>query len=445
MLKNKIHLSVTQIIAITILALILLGAFLLSTPLANENGEWRPFIDALFTSTSASCVTGLSITETGSSFTLFGELVILVLIQIGGLGFITFMTLFSVLVKRKISLSERKLIMQSAGSMQVGGTVKLVRKIIVGTLIFEGVGAVILALRFSLDFSLGKAIYFGIFHSVSAFCNAGFDVFGKGNSLADYSTDPTVMLTVCTLILIGGLGFLVWSDMAETKCRFSRYRLHTKIALVSSLILLLGSTLYFFWEEYDKAFAHLDTGEKLLAALFHAVTPRTAGFYITNYNGMSEGSYLVTVILMFIGGNPGSTAGGIKTVTLTALIVGTIGKIKHKDDPIIFKRRLASETVELASAVTVLYFLSAVTATLFLNELEPFTLKENLFEVTSAIGTVGLSLGITPQLTVISKLVLCLLMFMGRVGGLTFALAIGERKSTGVPTAERPTEKVIIG
>lgn len=445
MLKRNFKFSVTQIIAISFLLIVLFGSFLLCTPFANENGQWLSFADALFTSTSATCVTGLVVSDTGAAFTLFGEIVILCLIQIGGLGFITFMTLFSVLIKRKISLSERKLIMQSAGTLELGGTVRLVRRIALGTLLFEGIGALILALRFSLDFPLAKAIYFGIFHAISAFCNAGFDVFGTGDSLAAYKTDPTVMLTVCALILIGGLGFLVWSDMGEMKLRASRFRLHTKLALITTAVLVAGGTLFFFLEERNNAFAGMDLGEQLLASLFQAVTPRTAGFVATDLNAMSESSYMVTTLLMFVGGNPGSTAGGIKTVTLTVLILGTVAKIKQKDDPIVFKRRLANESVEMASAVAVFYFGTALLSTLVLCALEPFSLKQILFETVSAVGTVGLSLGITSKLTVASKLILCLLMYMGRVGGLSFALALRERKSNIGMTADRPAEKVIIG
>lgn len=415
------------------------------TPVANNNGQWLAWEDALFTATSSTCVTGLVIADTGTQFSLYGQIVIITLIQIGGLGFITFMTLFSIFIKRKISLSERKLIMQSTGTLQIGGTVKLVRRIALGTLLFEGCGALILAIRFSFDYPWGKAIYYGIFHSVSAFCNAGFDVFGKGTSLAPYTTDPTVMLTICALIFIGGLGFLVWSDMVETNFCATHFRLHTKLALFTSVFLVVGGTVFFLLTESRHAFSHLHFGEKVIASLFQAITPRTAGFAAIDLNTLKESSYLVTIIFMFIGGSPGSTAGGIKTVTLAVLFLGAVAKIKQTEYPVVFKKRLGSEIVEQASAVDVLYLMAVITATVVISQVEPFSLQQILFEVTSAIGTVGLTLGITPQLTVYSKLILCLLMYMGRVGGLSFALALRERKSSGAATADRPAEKVIIG
>ena len=429
-------LTYTQIIALGFIGVIFLGAFLLTLPVSSRTGEWTPFLDALFTSVSSCCVTGLVVVDTYTHWSIFGQLVILVLIQIGGIGFMTMITMFSIFLGRKISLHERRLLMQSAGTMRLSGIIRLVKQIIFGTLAFELAGALLLSFRFVPDMGFPRGVYNALFHSVSAFCNAGFDLMGRleqYSSLTAYVNDPVVNLTLIFLIVVGGIGFLVWEDLVKNRLHFSRYTLHSKIVLISTALLIAVPALLFA----------LFDGLGFFPSLFMSVTPRTAGFNTIDLTALSESGSLLTIVLMFIGGGPGSTAGGIKTTTLVILIMSAAAAARHSTHIEVFKRRVDSDTVRQSAAVLVYYLAATVIATIAICALEPFTLKQVLFEVFSAAGTVGLSLGITPMTGTATRIILMLLMFGGRVGLLSPAAVFAEKK-VNIPVS-RPVEKILIG
>ena len=443
---KKLHLTYTQIIALGYLGIILLGGLLLSLPISSKDGEATPFINSFFTATSATCVTGLVLYDTFIHWTIFGQVVILILIQTGGLGFMTIMTLFSMFLRRKIGLRERRLLMESANTMRIGGIVLLVKKILIGTLIFEGFGTILLTMRFSPEMGFGPGLYYALFHSVSSFCNAGFDIMGKYGaftSLTRYSGDIIVNLTIMSLIIVGGIGFLVWDDVSKHRLRFHKYQLHSKIVLTTTFALIIGGAVLFYLFEKSGSFADMGITETILASLFQSVTPRTAGFNTIDIAGLSESGSLLTMILMIIGGSPGSTAGGIKTTTLVVLILGAVSSSKHTSDLSIFKRRLEDNALKRASSIAVIYLFATLLSTMTICATQPFSVKETLFEVFSAAGTVGLSTGITPYLNSLSKFIIMFLMYGGRVGGLSMALVLAERRDS-VPI-QRPTEKIIIG
>ena len=426
--------------------IIAFGGFLLSLPIASKSGTWTSYLDSVFTATSATCVTGLIVVDTFSHWTVFGQIVIIVLIQIGGLGFMTIISLFAMFLKRNIGLHERKLLMQSAGSMKIGGIVRLIRRILFGTAIIEGTGAILLATRFCPQMGFGEGIYNAVFHSVSAFCNAGFDIMGKYgqfSSLTTYQDDAVVNLTISGLIVIGGIGFVVWNDVITCKLQFKKYQLHSKIVLVTTFFLITVGAVLFFFFEYHHSFEALNTYEKVLASVFQSISPRTAGFNTVDMASLSESGHLLTMILMFIGGSPGSTAGGIKTTTFVILLMGSVASARHFTHINIFKRRMDESIVKEASALASLYIILIMISTLAICVIQPFEMKDAMFEVISAIGTVGLTAGITTSLGTASKIIIMLLMFTGRVGGLTLALVLAEKKVNVI--INRPIEKVLIG
>lgn len=443
-MKKKFTLFPAQIIVLGFLGIILLGALLLCLPFAS-NGS-TGFIDALFTATSATCVTGLVSLTTATHWTLFGKIVIILLIQIGGLGFMTFISLTAIVAKKNIGLKERKLIMQSVGSLELSGIYTLIKRISIGTFIVEGIGALLLAIRFwILDYSFIMGLWYGIFHSISAFCNAGFDILGS-NSLEDYSSDPFILLTVSALIIVGGIGFLVWGDVKKNGLKFKRYRLHSKLVLVATAILLFGGTVILYLTERNHAFANMGVAESWLNAFFQSTTLRTAGFASVNQATLSSGGTVISYILMLIGGSPGSTAGGIKTITFTVMILNAVAFARNKDNVTVFKKQIEPSTVKQACAIIAIYLAAACIVTVAITMIEDgkgFDLEDILYEVVSAVGTVGLTRGITPLLTVGSKILLCLTMFFGRMGGLTLLLAIAEKH--GNVKIERPYEKILIG
>lgn len=444
--NHKIKLSYTQYIALGFLCIILIGGLLLCLPIASRDGTWTPLLNALYTATSSTCVTGLVVYDTYTHWSLFGQIVIIVLIQIGGVGFMTVITMFSILMKRQISLHERKLIMQSAGTFKVGGVVQLIKKVTLATFIIEGLGACLLAIRFIPELGVGTGIFYSVFHSISAFCNAGFDLMGRFeafSSLTRYVHDPLVNLTICALILVGGLGFIVWNDIASHKQHFQRYQLHSKIVLSMTGFLLVVGMILFFLFEYHHTQEGMTLGQRLLASLFESVTPRTAGFNTTPIGDLSESGSLLTMILMFIGGNPGSTAGGIKTSTFLVLVMSIAAACRHSSNITLFKRNLEDHITQQATAIATIYLIAIAAATLIIGACEPYSLKEILLETVSAAGTVGLSAGITPSIGTITKIISMILMFGGRVGGLTLALVLAEKR-VFVPI-ERPEEKILIG
>lgn len=446
--KSRFSLSNAQFITLGFFSIILFGGILLSLPIAARSGEATPFVDAMFTSTSATCVTGLIVYDTWSHWTLFGQVVILSLIQIGGLGFMTILSLLSVFMKRKIGLHERRILMQTVGTMRVGGIIRLIKRIAVGTLIFEGTGALLLAIRFCPQMGFARGIWYAVFHSVSAFCNAGFDLMGYRepfSSLTDFNNDPLVNLTISSLIVSGGLGFLVWEDLVTQVRHRHHLQLHTKIVLTTTGILLFAGTAAFFLLEKDHSMTGMNIGERILASWFQAVTPRTAGFNTVDLTELSQGGDLLTVVLMFIGGSPGSTAGGIKTTTLAVLILSTVASAHRRNGCTVYKRRLTDDLPQQASAIISIYLIAVIVGTILLTAFDPVTLTEALFEVTSAAGTVGLSKGITSTLGAASKILLMFLMFGGRVGGLTLVLVFWEGRPHVKPPLKRPKEPIMIG
>ena len=444
--KLKYRVSYTKMIVAGFATLVLLGAILLSLPVASRSGESMPFIDALFTATSATCVTGLVIADTFTNWTLFGQLVIISLIQIGGLGFITIGVYVEVVFKRRIGLKSREAIHESVSTIETAGTVRLTKKIIEGTFIMELVGGLLLSIRFIPRVGLVKGLYFGIFHSISAFCNAGFDLMGNWeeySSLTAYEGDILVNLVVMVLIVVGGIGFIVWDDIVRNKWHFRKYLLHTKLVLLVTGILIFGGTVLFLIFERNNLFAGMNAREQILGALFSSVTARTAGFNTVDTASLTDASKVLTIVLMFIGGSPGSTAGGIKTTTLLVMIIVASSMIHQSYGANIFGRKLHEDAIRRASTVFMINLVLAITAIIIIVAVQPLPFLDVMFEVFSAIGTVGMTTGITRSLTFIPKLVIILLMFTGRLGSLSFALVFAQRKIQA--PVQYPHEKIIVG
>ena len=440
------HVSQTQFIAYGFFCVIITGTLLLMLPFASRDGQSEPFLNCLFTATSASCVTGLVVADTWSQWSLFGQLVILTMIQIGGLGFITVGVFISIILRRKIGLKERGLMMESVNTLQIGGVVRLAKKIIIGTCIFEGTGAVLLAIRFIPQFGFLRGLFYGIFHSISAFCNAGFDLMGGQapySSFVAYYYDWLVKLVIISLIVIGGIGFIVWDDLSRNKLHFRKYMLQTKIVLVTTAILVFGGGLLFYLMERNNLLVGMNTSGKILTSLFSSVTARTAGFNTTDTAALTDGSKLLTIILMFVGGSPGSTAGGIKTTTLVVLLLCVHSNIKQTYGINIFGRRLENDAVKRAGTILTINLLLALTASLAIMAIQPLGFSDILFETFSAIGTVGMTTGITRALHPVSRLIIILLMYCGRIGSLSFALAFVQSKRK--PHVQQPAEAINIG
>ena len=445
---NKItkKFSRMQIIALGFLSIIIIGTLLLMLPFASKDGHSAGLVNALFTATSATCVTGLVVFDTFAHWTVFGQVVILILIQVGGLGFVTLGMFLSLLLKRKIGLSEREMLHESVSAMSVSGMVKLTKEIIVGTICIEGIGAIILSLRFIKDFGIGRGIYYGIFHSISAFCNAGFDLIGiksEYSSFTSYVGDPVVNITIIALIIIGGIGFLVWDDILKHKLEFKKYMLHTKLVLVSTAALIIGGTILFFIFEYSNTLEGMPVGTKILASLFSSVTPRTAGFNTSDTGMLSDSSKLLTMLLMFIGGSPGSTAGGIKTTTALVIFLTLVSSLRKETGTNVFSRRIELEAIRKATMVFFLSILMVITASLIICSVQNLALTDVLFESFSAMGTVGMTTGITRELNTISRIVIILLMYSGRIGSLTFALSFGDKRIA--KQIVMPSERINIG
>lgn len=447
-LKQRIYsISYTRIVAAGYFLLVVIGTLLLMLPVSAKDHEMTPFADALTTATSASCVTGLIVFDTFSHWSLFGQVVLLVLIQIGGLGYMTIITLFTLIIGKKIGLRQRGLLKESTNSLYIGGIIAYMKKIIVGTVIFEFFGAVVLSFRFVGIFGLKKGIYYGIFHSVSAFCNAGFDLMGTiepYSSVTHFQSDPVVLLTLCALIFFGGIGFIVWDDFTKHKFRLKKYTLHSKIALSVSLFLTFFGALIFYITERHSEIGSMNTADGMLNALFASVTTRTAGFNSIDTSAMSPASYLLNIIYMLIGGSPGSTAGGMKTTTMAVLFVAAWANMRNSKHINIFGRRLENDAVHKALTVAMIYFLFVFVAAMLIFMTNPaLPLAEVLFEVSSAIGTVGISCGVMGKINLFGQMLITLLMYAGRVGSMSFAMVFTESK---IPSAVVfPEEKIIIG
>lgn len=439
------YLSPPKILVLGFAIIIFIGACLLTLPIATEDGNGLPFLNAVFTATSATCVTGLIVVDTGDTFTMFGEIVILALIQIGGLGFMTFATLLFLLLGKKISLKERLLLKEAFNNISMAGLVKLVKRILLFTALIELIGGLILSIRFSFDMPIGKAIYFGFFHSISNFNNAGFDLMGGFQGLTAYVADPFVVLTICALITIGGLGFIVMNELYEYR-ETKRLSVHSKIVLSATVILTVGSTLLIFLFEYtnSKTIGDLTGMGKILGSFYQAVTPRTAGSNTLPIGDLTHSTLFLTILLMFIGAGSGSTAGGIKITTFAVLAATLWAQIRGKEDVVLFRRRIVIETILKALTVAMCGMVIVVFVTIFLSITEQkHSFMMYLFEATSAFGTVGLSMGLTPELTPAGRILIILTMFAGRLGPLTIAFAITKRRK---PEAfHHPKGNIMIG
>ncbi|MCL4439716.1 MAG: TrkH family potassium uptake protein [Firmicutes bacterium] len=441
-LLNK--LTPAQILVLGFAAVILMGGLLLTLPIASTSGQATSFVDALFTSTSAVCVTGLVVVDTGTHWTVFGQVVIMLLIQVGGLGFMTVGTLFAMLLGKRINLKSRILIQEALNNLRIEGIVRLVRYVLMVTFTVEGTAALILAVRWSFDMPWKKALYFGIFHAVSGFNNAGFDLFGDFRSITGYVDDITVNLVIAGLIIIGGIGFVVIADTIQHR-NWRNFSLHTKMVLTTTAFMIIGGTAAIFALEYTnpQTMAPLTMKGKVLSAYFQSVTPRTAGFNTLSISGLRSATQFLIVILMFIGASPGSTGGGIKTATFMTLVIAFWAVVRGHEDVQVFKRRIPKEIVDrsLIIFMAALGLVSAVTMFLAITEKADFLTI--LFETTSAFGTVGLSMGLTPSLTVIGRLLITLTMFAGRVGPLTIAFAVAQRHHKD--SFKSAQEKIMVG
>ena len=440
-LQKKHKLTSFQIIILGFSGVILLGALLLVLPVSSREGDMTTFADALFTATSAVCVTGLVVQDTATYWSDFGQFVILLLIQIGGMGVITVAASIAMISGRKISLMQRSTMQEAISAPHVGGIVRLTGFIIQVTLIIELLGAAVMAPVFCRDFGI-RGLWMSLFHSVSAFCNAGFDLMGVRtpySSLTSYAAEPVVNLTVMLLILVGGIGFLTWDDIRANRLHLHKYRMQSKVILCTTAFLLAIPATYFFCFE----FSSLSAGERILASLFQAVTPRTAGFNTMELTELSEAGQFITIVLMLIGGSPGSTAGGMKTTTVAVLFATAVSTFCRKEYTHFFGRRIDDDVVKNAATVLLMYLVLFFLGGLTISILEGLPMLTCLFEAASAVGTVGLTLGITPGLGGISRGILILLMFFGRVGGLTliFAALSGVKKNV----SKLPREKITVG
>lgn len=444
---GKKRISKVQFIALGFLIIIITGTLLLMLPVSSRDGRPTGFLDALFTATSASCVTGLVVVDTYTHWSMFGQIVIICMIQVGGLGFISLGVILALLLGRKVSLRHRGLMQESVNTLQLGGIVKLTKKMIIGTLIFEGIGAVILAIRFSFMMSPGRAVFYGIFHSISAFCNAGFDLlgcYGEYNSLCGFEGDWTINLTISALVIIGGLGFVVWDDISKNKFNIKRYRLHSKIVLAVTAFLLAAGTVLFMIFEWNNTMKGMNAPTRFLASFFSSVTPRTAGMNSVDTRALTPASKLLTMILMFIGGSPGSTSGGAKTTTLFVMVAYLWTTMRGKYGIDVFSRRLKEDVVRKAALVIGVNMLLFIIGAMVIFAVQPsLGFSDVIFEVISGISTVGMTTGITRSLGTASRIVIILLMYCGRIGSLSFALSFSENKR--IVPLQQPEEEINIG
>lgn len=438
-------LTPVQILAIGFATVILIGAILLNLPIATQDGSRTPFIDCLFVSTSATCVTGLVTVDTGTHWNYFGKTVIMFLIEIGGLGFMSFATLIALLLGKKITLKERLVMQEALNSFSLQGLVKMAKYVLVFTFSIQLAGALLLSTQFIPEFGLWKGIYYSVFHSISAFCNAGFDLVGGFRSLTVYAENPVIILTIGSLIIIGGLGFYVWQEIYNFK-GLRRLSLHSKVALSGTAILLvIGTILMFIFESNNPGtMKNMSFKGKILSSFFAAVTPRTAGFNSISTSDMTNAGVFLTIILMFIGGVPGSTAGGIKVTTAGVLVMTVLSIIKGREDTQIYKKRITKDAVYKSLAITTIGLGLVITVTMLLSITEPSaTLEYLLYEATSAFGTVGMTLGLTTQLSFVGKAIVIFTMYCGRLGPLTVVLALAKRANSN--KIKYPEDKILVG
>ena len=442
MIRIGKRLSSSQIIILGFAALILIGSLLLMLPVSTQDGRSANFSDALFTATSAVCVTGLVVQDTATYWSTFGQAVIIALIQIGGMGVVTVAIAISSFSGKQISLKQRSTMQEAISAHKVGGIVRLTGFIIKMTIIFELLGAVIMAPTFCKEFGVLKGIWYAVFHSISAFCNAGFDLMGTKtpySSLTYFVDNPVINFVIMSLIIIGGIGFMTWDDIKVNKHHVRKYRMQSKVILITTVLLISLPALYFFLFEFgDKPM-----GERIWSSLFQSVTPRTAGFNTADLTQISETGTAITIMLMLIGGSPGSTAGGMKTTTLAVLFSTAISVFRRREHTHFFGRRVNDDTIRNAATILMMYVILFLTGGFLISHIESLPLLTCLYETASAIGTVGLTLGITPNLGIASQIILIVLMYIGRVGGLTliFSALSGNQGNT----ARLPQEKITVG
>ena len=436
------HITSFQIIIAGFFLVILVGSLLLMLPFATQEGKSTGFLEALFTATSAVCVTGLIIYDTATYWSTFGQIIILLLIQIGGMGVVTIAVAVTTASGRKIGLMQRSTMQEAISAPQLGGIVRMTQFILKTSILIEVIGAVLLSSVFCKEYGIGKGIWYAIFHSVSAFCNAGFDlnvIEAPFSSLVNYSVQPVVNLTVILLIIIGGIGFITWADIEKNKWHFKKYRMQSKVILTVTACLIVIPAVYFFFCE----FSEFSMEKRIWASIFQSVTPRTAGFNTVDLTMISETGQMVIIILMLIGGSPGSTAGGMKTTTFAVLCASAKAVFQKKESAHFFGRRVPNDAVRTAATIFLMYIVLFLSGGMIISYREGLPLIQTLFETGSAIGTVGLSLGITPELGDMSHLILIGLMYFGRVGGLTLIFeALSENK---INNSMLPLEKITVG
>lgn len=441
----------TQVMVIGFASVIFIGALLLNLPISSKEGESIGFLNALFTATSAVCVTGLIVVDTASYWSIFGQVVIIMLIQVGGLGFMTVTTMFALITGKKINLKERLLIQESLNQMDLSGIVRLARYVLMMTFAIEGTGAFLLSLVFIPQFGLARGIWYSIFHSISAFCNAGFDLMGTVSgpftSITSYYNNPIIVITIAMLIVLGGLGFPVILNIIREK-RYSKFSLHTKVVIFTTITLIFIGTILIFAVEYARpeTIGNFSMKDKILAAFFQSVTARTAGFNTIDLTKLRESTIFIMIILMFIGASPASTGGGIKTTTLATLMLSVKSVILGKTDIEIYGRRIGESTVRKSMGIFVVAISVVVLGTLMISITQPhFTLTASAFEVASAFATVGLSIGGSPTLTPIGKLLIIMFMFMGRVGSLTIFMAFMSGGNKKIQPIRYPEGRLMVG
>ncbi len=439
----------TRVLMTFFLAVIALGTLLLTLPASSADGQSCGFLTALFTATSSVCVTGLSLVDTYTQWSPFGQVVLLLLIQTGGLGYMTLVSVMFFMLRKKIGLRERLILQQAMALNELDGVLRLFKLVLAGTFVIEGAGALILSVRFALQMPLGQAVWMGVFHAISAYCNAGFDLMGAfrpGSSLTLYAGDIVVNLTMYLLIVLGGLGFFVWNDLLMHHLRWRRLSVYTRLVLVTTGVLLLGGFLVTLALEWSNpgTLGTLGAGEKLLTAMFQSVTTRTAGFFTVDQGALTDSGKLVSILLMLVGGSSGSTAGGIKTVTVALLFLMALQVARNRKEIVVFGRRIPQEQVNIACAICFLVVGLALIGAVILSATNGVRLIDALYETASAICTVGLSTGITAGLNLVSKLLLIVYMFFGRVGIMTISLAfmIKEPPDNAIG---RPETRVLLG
>ncbi len=447
-IKKKNIYTPVQILALGFAIVILIGAILLSLPIASQSGKITPFIDCIFTSTSAVCVTGLVTLDTGTYWTYFGKTVIMILIEIGGLGFMSVTTLVFLILGKRITLKGRLIMQEAMNVSSLQGLVKMAKYVLMFTVAVEGTGAVLFSTQFIPQFGIAKGIYYSIFHAVSAFCNAGFDLMGNFTSATAYANNAVVILTISALVVIGGLGFYVWVEIYNYK-GIMKMSLHSRVVIYTTLVLIVGGAIlmYIFEMNNPNTIQGMSFKGKFLSSLFASISPRTAGFNSIPSDQMTAAGKFLTIILMFIGGSPGSTAGGIKTATAIVIFMTVVSVVRGREETEILQRRINKDVVYKAFAIAIIGLTLVIGVTMILSITEQHNLPFEyfLYEATSAFATVGLTLGLTTKLTFVGKIIIAFTMYAGRVGPLTIILALAKKRRSNSGTIKYPEGKILIG